>query len=181
MAAHKVAKKTRKVAKKVRKVAKKKPAARSKTKAPWAGAQLRDYKALQKRAVTLAKSLTDADFDAKGDPVNPAWSRLLSDLDAFAAKYSVKPSTREHDHAGPGGAGPGTNGPPAAAALARSRPSPGYHTTLPNGDVLMEQTSCTLKRQNSPRPLCLFVYRAAYSPLRERATVRNVVADHQKH
>ena len=146
MAAHKVAKKTRKVAKKVRKVAKKKPAARSKTKAPWAGAQLRDYKALQKRAVTLAKSLTDADFDAKGDPVNPAWSRLLSDLDAFAAKYSVKPSTREHDHAGPGGADPVPRS-AGGGCPGSFQTKPRYHTTLPNGDVLMEQTSCTLKRQ----------------------------------
>jgi hypothetical protein len=145
MAARKAAKKARKVAKK--KVAKKKSAARSKTKAPWAAAQLRDYKALQKRAVTLAKSLTDADFDAKGDPVNPAWSRLLSDLDAFAAKYSVKPSTREHDHAGTGG---GTDPVPRSAGggcPGSFETKPRYHTTLPNGDVLMEQTSCTLKRK----------------------------------
>jgi|RhiMethySRZTD1v2_1073278.scaffolds.fasta_scaffold360717_1 hypothetical protein len=136
---------TRKVAKKTRKVASKKPAGRSKTKAPWAAAQLRDFKALQKRAVTLSKSLTDADFNAKGDPVNPAWTRLLGDLDAWAAKYKVKLSTQEHSHAGPGGTDP------VPRSLGGGCPGsfqtkPVYHTTLPNGDVLMEQTSCTLKR-----------------------------------
>ena len=82
----KATKKKSKAAKKASKAAKKKPAKRSKSKAPWAAAQLRDYKALEKRAMTLAESLTDADFDAKGDPVNPAWSRPLRDLDAWAAK-----------------------------------------------------------------------------------------------
>ncbi len=137
---------TRKVAKKTRKAAKKKPAARSKTKAPWAAAQLRDHKALQKRAVTLAKSLTDADFDAKGDPVNPAWSRLLRDLDAWAAKYSVKLSTQEHNHAGTGGTGPVPMS-AGGGCPGSFQTKPVYHTTLPNGDVLMEQTSCTLKRK----------------------------------
>ena len=75
----KVAKSKSRVAKTKSTVAKKKRAARPKTKAPWPSAQLRDYKALQKRAATLGKSLTDADFDAKGNPVNADWSRLLND------------------------------------------------------------------------------------------------------
>jgi len=136
----------RKAAKKTRKVAKKKPAARSKTKAPWAAAQLRGYKALQKRAVTLGKSLTDADFDAKGDPVNPAWSRLLANLDAFATKYSVKSSTREHDHAGTGATDPVPMS-AGGGCPGSFQTKPKYFTTLPNGDVLMQQTSCTLKRK----------------------------------
>lgn len=142
----KVAKKSPKIAKKSPKVAKKKPAARSKSKAAWPAAQLRDYKALEKRAVTLAKSLTDADFDAKGDPVNPDWSRLLDDLDAWAAKYKVKLSTQEHDHADAGGTGavPRSLGGGCPGSF---QTKPVYHTRLPNGTVLMEQTSCTLKRK----------------------------------
>jgi hypothetical protein len=144
--ARKVAKKARKAAKKTRKVAKKKPAARAKAKAPWPAAQLRDYKTIEKRAETLGKSLTDADFDAKGNPVNPAWSRLLGDLDAWAAKYKVKLSTQEHNHAVASGTGPV----PTAAGggcPGSFQTKPVYHTTLPSGTVLNEQTSCTLKRQ----------------------------------
>jgi hypothetical protein len=137
----KAAKKT--AAKKASKAAKKKPA-RSKSKAPWTAAQLRDYKALEKRATTLSESLTDADFDAKGDPVNPAWSRLLRDLDAWAAKYSVKLSKREHDHADSGGTGVV---PMAATCPGSFQTRPEYHTTLPNGTVLMEQTTCILRRR----------------------------------
>jgi hypothetical protein len=151
MAKRKVAKKTRKAANTTRKVAKtskvakKKSTARSKGKGPWPAVQLRDYKALEKRAATLGKSLTDADFDAKGNPVKPAWSRLLGDLDAWATKYKVKLSRQEHDHAD-GGTGP------APRSLGGGCPGsfqtkPVYHTTLPNGDVLMEQTSCTLTRK----------------------------------
>jgi hypothetical protein len=137
-------KKASKAAKKASKAAKKKPAKRSKSKAPWAAAQLRDYKAIEKRAMTLAESLTDADFDAKGDPVNPAWSRLLRDLDAWAAKYSVKLSKREHNHADSGG----TDVVPMAATCPGSfQTRPEYHTTLPNGTVLMEQTTCILRRR----------------------------------
>jgi hypothetical protein len=144
MATRKVAKKTRKAAKKTPKLAKRKPATRG--KAAWPAAQLRDYKAIEKRAVTLAKSLKDADFDAKGNPVNPAWSRLLGDLDAWAAKYGVKLSTQEHDHARTDGTGPV---PMAAGGTCPGsfQTKPIYHTTLPGGTVLMEQTSCTLKRK----------------------------------
>jgi hypothetical protein len=140
MATRKGAKKTRKVAKK------KKPATRGKAKAPWPAAQLRDYKAIEKRAVTLAKSLKDADFDAKGNPVKPAWSRLLGDLDAWAAKYGVKLSTQEHDHARTGGTDPVPRA-AGGACPGSFQTKPIYHTTLPGGTVLMEQTSCTLKRQ----------------------------------
>jgi hypothetical protein len=144
MAKRKVAKS--KVAKKKSKVAKKKRTTQSKTKAPWSAAQLREYRAIQTRAVTLGKSLTDADFDAKGNPVKADWSRLLGDLDAWAAKYKVKLSTQEHSHAGAGGTDP------VPRSLGGGCPGsfqtkPVYHTTLPNGDVLMEQTSCTLKRK----------------------------------
>ena len=145
----KAAKKVRKATKKASKAAKKKPTKRlkqTKSKAPWAAAQLRDYRALEKRAMTLAESLTNADFDAEGNPVNPAWSRLLSDLDAWAAKYSVKLSKREHSHAG-GGA---TDLVPMAAGGScpgSFQTKPTYHTTLPNGTVLMEQTSCVLRRR----------------------------------
>lgn len=159
MATRQVAKKTRQVAKKTRqaakntrkvvkrapKTAKKKSAKRSKSKAPWTAAQSRDYKAIEKRAMTLAKSLTDADFDAKGNPINPAWSRLLRDLDTWAAKYSVKLSTQQHNHAGGGGTGPV---PRAAGGCPGSfQTEPRYHSRLPNGMVLMAQTSCTLKRR----------------------------------
>lgn len=125
----------------------KKPAKRSKTKAPWAAAQLQEFKALERRATTLGKSLTDADFDANGDPVNPAWSGLLRDLDAWAAKYGVRLSKKEHDHAD-GGDGAGAVPMIARGACPGSfQTKPTYHTTLPNGTVLMEQTSCILKRR----------------------------------
>jgi hypothetical protein len=135
-----------KTVKKKTKVAKKKVTSRAKRTAQWPAAQLRDYRAIQGRAATLSKSLTDADFDAKGNPVKADWSRLLGDLDAWAAKYKVKLSTQEHSHAGAGGTDP------VPRSLGGGCPGsfetkPVYHTTLPNGDVLMEQTSCTLKRK----------------------------------
>ena len=141
----KVAKNKSTVAKTKSTVAKKKRAAPPKTKAPWSSAQLRDYKALQKRAETLAKSLTDADFDAKGNPVKAGWSGVLNDLDAWAAKYRVKLSTQEHDHTGTGGTDPVPRAAGGCPGSFETRPV--YHTRLPNGDVLMEQTSCTLKRK----------------------------------
>jgi hypothetical protein len=148
----KATKKVRKATKKASKAAKKKSTKKStkkltkkpKSKAPWAAAQLRDYRAIEKRAMTLSDSLTDADFDAEGNPVNPAWSRLLRDLDAWAAKYSVKLSKREHSHADGGG----TELVPMAATCPGSfQTKPTVHATLPNGTVLMEQTSCVLRRR----------------------------------
>lgn len=123
-------------------------AARKKSaKAPWGAAQLQEFKGLERRAATLGKSLTEADFDANGDPVNPAWSSLLRDFDAWAAKYGVKLSKKEHNHAD-GGDRTG-----AVPMIARGtcpgsfQTEPTYHTTLPNGMVLMEQTTCILKRR----------------------------------
>ncbi len=173
MAKRKVAKKTRKATKTTRKVAKtskvakKKSAARSTGKGPWPAAQLRDYKALEKRAATLGKSLTDADFDAKGNPVKPAWSRLLGDLDAWAAKYKVKLSRQEHDHAD-GGTGP--------APRSLGGGCPGSFQTKPvvsydaaerrraDGANLLHPHA-----QDAPRPLCLFVYRRGIHRVARRA------------
>ena len=138
---------TRKVAKKTRKVAKKEEA----------GDTGEGQGRLARRAIAGLQGDREAGgdageipqgrrFRAKGNPVKPGWSRLLGDLDAWAAKYGVKLSTQEHDHAGTGGTGPV----PMAAGggcPGSFQTKPIYHTTLPGGTVLMEQTSCTLKRK----------------------------------
>jgi hypothetical protein len=160
MAKRKVAKKAaaRKAAKRTRarEGAQKKQAARAKTsrKQPrakrgkqaarpktWSAAQARDYKAIQGRAERLGKTLTDADFDAQGKPVNADWSRLLADLDAWAAKYGVKLTTQERAHGGGGPVPMHAGGCPGSFETEHT-----YLFTL-SGRKVYHYTACTLRRR----------------------------------
>jgi hypothetical protein len=135
-----------KTGKKQAKTGRKQTRAKSGRKQParpktWSAAQLRDYKAIQGRAERLGKTLTDADFDAQGKPIDADWSRLLAELDAWAAKYRVRLTTQEHEH--------GTGGPVPLQAGGCPGSFETEHTYLftLSGRKVYHYTACTLRRR----------------------------------
>ena len=104
------------------------------------GPKKRAFDAIHARANALAASLTAADFDGEGNPVNPAWVAMLADLDAWAAKHKFQLKTHEHDHGEAGASGTPT---PYVAC-------PGTTTnTSIEGGLMKYKISylCTLKRR----------------------------------
>ena len=118
---------------------------RGKTIVPWTAAQNREFLAIRKRAVALSGKLTDADFDAKGNPVG-RWAKILDDLEKWAKKHKVKLETHEHDHGKGAAAAPG--GPtPYASGYCPATTTSTETFDLMNGGKYTFNYECTLKRK----------------------------------
>jgi hypothetical protein len=106
--------------------------------AKWSEEQKREFEAITARSIPRGKKLTDKDFDKEGNPVGE-WAKILTELDAWAAKYKVKFKTTEQAS---GGAAAGEGVTP------RSRSCPGTVTeTGRMGEHHAVVTTCHLRRR----------------------------------
>ncbi|MFO0990045.1 MAG: hypothetical protein U1F37_22270 [Alphaproteobacteria bacterium] len=112
---------------------------------PWTAAQNREFLAIRKRATALSGKLTDADFDAKGNPVG-RWAKILDDLERWAKKYKVKLETHEHDHGAEAGGAP-AGATPYSAGYCPATTTSTEVFDLQNGGKYTFNYECTLKRK----------------------------------
>ena len=125
--------------------AKSKTIPRNKKIVQWSASTLSGFRAIQKRAEALNGKLTDADFDAKGNPTGKM-AKVIADLEAWAKKNKIKLETHEHVHGGDAGGAP----PAGATPYGHACPATTTGTDvfdLQNGGKYTFTYTCTLKRK----------------------------------
>lgn len=119
---------------------------RNKKIVQWSASTLGAFRAIQKRAAALNGKLTDADFDAKGNPTGKM-AKVIADLEAWAKKNKVKLETHEHVHGGDaGGTVPG-GATPIAQHVCPATTTGTDVFDLQNGGKYTFDYTCTLKRK----------------------------------